>query len=169
MILRQLTDTSPESGDPEMQLALVAPPATTLPARPPITPAHDVVDRYGEQLRALGASVEVLDSRTVELVYTNNFAGVQAQGALKDSIDGVRLLVSNRSITADYWQATGDNVATWLEQSNVVERVERRETHPMQLAVYGAGARNEAALADLLRTTLDDGTALAVQRRMWAL
>jgi hypothetical protein len=156
-----------------MHIAPTQPPVSILPVNPPAsptTPAYDLIQRFGTQLEALGVSrVTYVDPTTVQLVYTNNFAGVQAAGALNDVVDGVRLLVSNQSLTADYWEATGDNVASWLDRSGIVERVERRETFPQQLAVFGSSAANEAALASLVRSQLDDGTSIDVKRRMWAL
>lgn len=155
-----------------MQISPITPPYVTLPVEPmpPSSMADEFVADYGSQLRALGATdVQVVDSKTVSAVFNNNFAGTQASGALNDVIGGVKLLVDNRSMTADYWTVTGDNVATWLGQSSLVEKVESRETFPVQLAVFGTSGRAESALADLLRTQLDDGTQVAVQRRMWAL
>jgi hypothetical protein len=35
--------------------------------------------------------------------------------------------------------------------------------------VFGSSAANEAALASLVRSQLDDGTSIDVKRRMWAL
>ncbi len=154
-----------------MFIAPIQPPVTTLPVEPmPPAPASDLIARYGDQLRALGAAeLKVVDAETVALTFFNNFAGVQAAGALNEVVDGVKLLVQNRSITADYWEPTGANVAAWLGQSSLVEKVDIRETFPMQLSVTGTSGRNESALATLLRTQLDDGTSVNVQRRMWIL
>jgi hypothetical protein len=158
---------------PPVTILPVDPPATKAPSdsptRPlPITPAQDLLLRYGSHLESLGvARMDYVDPTTVSLVYFNNFAGVQAAGALKDVVDGVRLLVENRSLTADYWQATGDNVARWLEQSSSVDRVQRRETSPMHLTVFGRDSGSEVALHDLLRPQLEDGTTIDVPVRMW--
>ena len=154
-----------------MQLA-IQPPVTTLPVRPmpPMSMAHDLLDRVGTTLTDLGASsVDVVDSQTLRVVYNNNFKGVQAAGAIKDVVDGVRILVENHSLTKDFWTVTGENVASWLGQSAAVEKVESAETSPVQLKVFGASGQAESALASLLRPELADGTSIEVARRMWAL
>lgn len=144
-------------------------PITILPVNPP-TPANKLIARYGEQLTALGAAkITALDAETVSLTYFNNFAGTQAGAAFKDVVDGVKLVVDNRSLTADYWEPTGANVATWLGNSSIVDGVQQLETFPLQLRVTGTSGRNETALATLLRPQLADGTIVDVQRRMWAL
>ena len=65
-------------------------------------PAYEYVAKHGDLLRQLGAAkVEATDGFTINLTYFNNAAAVNAEGLLKDSVWGAKLVVDNQSLTAD--------------------------------------------------------------------
>ncbi len=65
-------------------------------------PAIEYVKQHGELLTQLGAAkVEAKDAFTVVATYFNNNNAVSADALLKDTIWGAKLIVDNKSMTAD--------------------------------------------------------------------
>jgi hypothetical protein len=125
-------------------------------------PATQVLDRYRSQFTALGAAeIEMPDEGTISLVFHDNFQGTQASGALAQAIDGVKLLVDNRSLTMDYWEVNADNVAQWMRDSSLFTEVDVRETSPSQIVGFAEEDRI-AGLPSLLRPELADGTTISI-------
>lgn len=80
-----------------------------------LAPSYAAAEQYGALLRQLGATkLDHGDPYELRITYFNNERAVNASAVLRDTVDGARLVVENRSMTADFHTPTVDGVARLL-------------------------------------------------------
>jgi hypothetical protein len=128
---------------------------------PNISPAGQVVRQYGYDLRALGAyTVRATTPDTVTAYFNNNFKGTQARWAIRDAINGARIIVENNSATMDIQIPSADGVRTLMTSHPGVNAVGTGQGSSVK--IYTETEKTAERLRNLLRTELPNKTPVAV-------
>lgn len=134
-------------------------------AKNPMSPAQQVIDRYGADYTAIGGEASVVDGQAT-VIFHNNFIGTNATAALRDSVDGVRVLVRNESLTLDYHTPSARGVAELLKQHPAVVDAFAGGKGPRGKTDVVIATTREAADAERLnaifRSQLADGSPILI-------
>lgn len=120
------------------------------------SPALAHVQRYADDYAKLGA-VEVTPSGAdqVQVAFTHNALGTNAAAALADTVDGVRILVENRSQTADFHTPSIEGVSELISRHPAVSGVSQLEMSPPLLKVTTKDQASADALTNLFKSQLE--------------